>query len=178
MSKKVLIISSTPRQNGNSKVLCVAFKKGAIEFGHEVELISLSENKINFCIACYACRNTKKCFQNDDMNKTLDKMVEADVLVFATPIYYYDICAQLKAFIDRTLPRYTEICNKDLYLIATCADGSNEAIDGAINTINGFLDCVDNVRLKKVIYGTGLYAIGEAEKSKHYEETYNIGKNI
>ena len=178
MNKKVIIISSTPRKNGNSQILCEEFARGARENGNEVELISLRENKIDYCIACYACRNTKKCFQNDGMNEILEKMINADVLVFATPIYYYDVAGQLKTFIDRTLPRYTEIKNKDFYFLATCADDRREAITGALNTIQGFLDCVSNVKIKGVIYGTGVYTPGEVKNSDYLKEAYEMGKNI
>lgn len=178
MSKKVVIISSTPREKGNSYILCEKFKKGAEEMGNEVELISLRKNNIEYCIACYACRNTGKCFKNDGMNEIIEKMISADVLVFATPIYFYDISAQLKAFIDRIFPRYEEIKNKDMYLIATCADGHEEAIAGAKNTIECFLECVENVKLKGVVYGTMLYEAGEAEYSFKGKEAYEMGKNI
>lgn len=178
MSKKVVIISSTPRKNGNSQILCEAFEKGAKETENEVELISLRENRINYCVACYGCRNTGRCVQNDGMNEILDKMLEADVLVLATPIYMYDVCGQLKAFIDRILPKYTEIKNKDLYFIATCAENDKNAISSAIQTINGLIDCVENVELKEVVYGTGLYDVGEATNSKSYKEAYELGKNI
>ena len=87
MSKKVVIISSTPRKNGNSQILCEAFEKGAKETGNDVELISLRENRINYCVGCYGCRKTGKCVQKDGMNEILDKMLDADVLVFGTPIY-------------------------------------------------------------------------------------------
>lgn len=178
MGKKVLIISSTPRKNGNSHILCENFKKGAEEMGNEVELISLRENKINYCIGCYSCANTGKCFQNDGMNEILEKIISADVLVFATPIYFYDVVGQLKTFIDRIFPKYTEIENKDLYLIATCAEEEKSVISGAINTIEGFLECVENVELKGVLYGTGLHNVGEAEKSEKSKEAYEMGKNI
>lgn len=178
MGKKVVIISSTPRLNGNSHKLCEEFKRGAEETGNEVELISLRENKINYCIACYSCRNTGKCFQNDGMNEIIEKMIDADVLVFATPIYFYDVAGQLKTFIDRILPQYTKIRDKDFYFIATCADGRKEAISSSLQTINGFLDCVSNVNLKGVVYGTGLYNVGEAENSNKSKEAYQMGKNI
>lgn len=178
MSKKVIIISSTPRKNGNSHRLCEEFKKGAIDSGNEAEIISLRENKINYCIGCYACKKTGKCFQKDGMNEILEKMINADVLVFATPIYFYDISGQLKTFIDRTIPQYSNIRNKDLYFIVTCADGRKEAAYSAIETIKGFLACVSNVKLKDIIYGTGLYDIGDVENSKPSEEAYRIGKNI
>ena len=178
MNKKVVIISSTPRKNGNSQILCEAFEKGAKEAGNEVDLISLRENKINFCIACYGCENTGVCIQNDGMNEILDKIVDTDVLVLASPIYMYDVCGQLKTFIDRILPKYTEIKNKDLYFIATCAEDDKNAISSAIQTVNGLIDCLEDVRLKEIVYGTGLYDIGEATDSKAYKKAYELGKNI
>ena len=178
MSKKVVIISSTPRKNGNSQILCEAFEKGAKESGNEVELISLRENRINYCVACYGCSTTGKCVQKDGMNEILDKMLEADVLVLATPIYMYDVCGQLKTFIDRILPKYTEIKNKDLYYIATCAENDKNAIVASIQTIQGLLECVENVELKEVVYGIGLHGVGEATNSKSYKEAYELGKNI
>lgn len=178
MSKKVIIISSTPRKNGNSQILCEAFKKGTEEAGNEAELISLRENKINYCIACYGCSKTGRCVQKDRMNEILDKIIEADVLVLATPIYMYDVCGQLKTFIDRIFPKYSEIKDKDLYFIATCAEEEKEVISGAVETINGLLECVDNVELKGVVYGTGLDKAGEALNSKAYNEAYELGKNI
>lgn len=178
MSKKVVIISSTPRKNGNSQILCEAFEKGAKEAGNEVDLISLRENRINYCVACYGCQNTGRCVQNDGMNEILDKMLEADVLVLATPIYMYDVCGQLKTFIDRNLPKYEEIKNKDMYYIATCAENDKNAIESSILTIKGLLECFEDVRLKDVVYGIGLHGQGEATNSKFYNEAYELGKSI
>ena len=110
--KKIVIISSTPRENGNSHILCEEFKKGAEKSGNEVELISLREKNIKYCIACEKCQKTGRCFRRDDMPKILDDIIEADVLVFASPIYFYNISGQLKTFIDRTLPKYREIKDK------------------------------------------------------------------
>ena len=178
MSKKVVIISSTPRKNGNSQILCEAFEKGAKEAGNEVELISLRENRINYCVACYGCSNTGRCVQKDGMNEILDKMMDADVLVLATPIYMYDVCGQLKTFIDRILPKYEEIKNKDMYYIATCAENDKSAIESSILTIKGLLDCVEDVTLKNVVYGIGLHGEGEATNSGFYNEAFELGKNV
>ena len=112
------------------------------------------------------------------MNEILEKIIDADVLVFATPIYFYDVAGQLKAFIDRILPRYTEISDKDFYFIATCAEDDKEAISSSIQTVKGFLDCVSNVNLKGIVYGTGLYQTGEAKHSNKSKEAYEMGKNI
>ena len=76
MSKKVLIISASPRKNGNSETLCDEFLKGAVEAGHDVEKVSLANKKIGFCTGCYACTKLGKCVQDDDVQDILDKLVE------------------------------------------------------------------------------------------------------
>lgn len=96
--KNVLIISSSPRKNGNSQMLCEEFKRGAEEKGNSVELIRLSEKKIGYCRACnYCMKNNGACVLKDDMADVLKKFINADVLVLATPVYFYGICAQMKA---------------------------------------------------------------------------------
>lgn len=180
MSKKVCILSSTPRVNGNSQVLCEAFAQGAEASKNIVEQIDLRKEPIAPCIGCYYCTSHEgKCFQKDNMNALLEKVIEADVLVFATPIYFYSVTAQLKAFLDRTVARYTEIENKEVYVIATCADTSKHAIDGAIAPIQGWIDCVENVQLKEILYGTGLTNVGDAKKKKNrIEQAYEMGRSI
>lgn len=123
MSKKVLIISGSPRKGGNSDILCDRFREGAEAAGNTVEKVFLRSLKIGPCMACYGCRGKGVCVQKDDMEELLDQMVKADVLVLATPVYFYSMDGQLKTVIDRTLPRYTEIRDKDVYFIATAAAG-------------------------------------------------------
>ena len=113
--KNVLILSSSPRKDGNSDLLCQEFFKGAREAGHSVELVRIAEKKIGYCQACYACTRLGKCFQQDDMNELAAKMEQADVIVLATPVYFYSMSGQLKVFIDRLVPNYTKI-HADIYL--------------------------------------------------------------
>lgn len=178
MDKKVIIISSTPRKNGNSQILSEAFAKGAIENNNKVEFISLRENKINYCIGCYGCRKTGKCVQNDGMNEIIEKILNSDVVVFSSPIYMYDISGQLKVFMDRLLPHYADFENIDLYYIATCAENNPKAIKSSVETIKGFLECAKGITLKDVIYGIDLHGTGEAANSKFYNEAYELGKSI
>ena len=105
MAKKVLILSGSPRKNGNSDYLCEKFFEGAVDAGHDVEKIFISEKKIAYCRACYACQKLGKCVINDDMQEILPKIIDADVLVFASPVYFYSINAQIKTVLDRTLAR-------------------------------------------------------------------------
>lgn len=126
MSKKVLILSGSPRKGGNSYILCDEFAKGATEAGHNVEKIHVSEKNIHPCIACYHCsKNSGACVFKDDMAEILQKMIDADVFVLASPVYFYSIDSQLKAVIDRTVARWLEVKNKEFYYITTMADNEN-----------------------------------------------------
>ena len=173
--KKVLILSGSPRKDGNSDLLCDQFAKGAEEAGHQVEKIRVQEQKINPCLACYGCRGTGSCVQKDGMAAILEKMVEADTLVLATPVYFYSMDGQLKTLIDRTLPRYTEIRDKEIYLIATAAAGKG-AMERTIDSMRGFTDCLPGAQVKGVIYGSGVYQKGEVLETRASEEAYQAGK--
>ena len=97
MSKKVLILSGSPRKGGNSDLLCDEFMKGAAEAGNEVEKIRVAAKKISPCLGCYYCAaNGGKCVHNDDMAEILRKMIEADVIVLASPVYFYSVSALVR----------------------------------------------------------------------------------
>ena len=130
--KKVLILSGSPRKGGNSDVLCDEFAKGALSAGNEVEKIRIAEKKISYCTGCYFCKNSGgRCAINDDMGEILEKILSCDVLVLASPVYFYSICAQLKAVIDRSVARWTEIKYKEMYYILTAAEANSFVMDGA-----------------------------------------------
>lgn len=101
--KNITIISSSPRKQGNSDILCDEFIRGAKVVGNKTEKIYLKDKKINYCTGCGYCYNTHKCSQNDDMSEVLNSLINADIIVFASPIYFYTICGQLKTMIDRLL---------------------------------------------------------------------------
>ena len=106
MSKKVLILSSSPRKDGNSETLAAAFAKGAREAGHQVETVYLREKQVGFCKGCLACLNLGHCVIQDDAVEIAAKMHDANVLVFATPVYYYCVSGQLKTMLDRANPLF------------------------------------------------------------------------
>lgn len=179
MSKKVLILSASPRRNGNSDLLCNQFMLGAKEAGHEVTKIFLRDKEINFCIACDGCRrHDGHCVWNDDMADILEKMIEVDVIVMATPVYFYTMNAQIKTLIDRTFARYTEIINKDFYFIATAADNINLAMEKTFEGLRGFTDCLPGAKEKGVIYGIGAWEKGEIKCSPTMQQTYEMGKSL
>ncbi len=161
--KKVLILSGSPRKGGNSDTLCDEFMKGALKKGHTVEKISVAEKKIHPCTGCYFCRDHGgRCAFNDDMADILQKIIDCDVLVLSSPVYFYSICAQLKTVIDRTVARWTEIADKELYYIATAAENEPETLDITLSCFHGFAMCIDGYEEKGTLYGRGLEDRGDA----------------
>lgn len=179
MSKQILILSASPRKGGNSDVLCDAFRRGAEESGHKVEKLRLSERNMHYCTGCGVCNNTHRCVQQDDMAQVLERMVQADVIVLATPVYFYTMDAQLKTLIDRTVPRYTELSNKEFYYILTAADTNQAMLEKTVESIRGFtLDCLDTPVERGILYGTGVWKTGEVEHTKHLEDAYQMGRQV
>lgn len=178
MSKNILVISASPRKGGNSDVLCDEFMRGAAESGNNAEKIRISEKKIGYCMGCGVCHEAHKCFQNDDMAEILDKMVKADVIVLATPVYFYTMDAQLKTLIDRTVPRYTEISDKDFYYIATAADADADMLERTISGLRGFTcECLNNPKEKGIIFAAGVWQKGEVNSTEYMRKAYEMGKN-
>ena len=121
--KTVLIISTSPRKGGNSEILADEFAAGAREAGHDVEKVCLYDKTINFCKGCLACQKTQRCVIHDDADAIARKMKDADVLVFATPIYYYEMCGQMKTMLDRANPLFpAEYAFRDIYLLASAEE--------------------------------------------------------
>lgn len=180
MSRKVLIISSSMRKNGNSETLAKEFEKGAKENGNEVKMLYLRDLEINFCRGCMACLKTKKCAIKDNTTEVMEKVRTSDVLVFATPIYYYAVSGQLKTFLDRMNPIYSAGHNfKEVYLLTTAADEDDTAMDGAIKDLEGWISCFDGVKLAGVVKGTNTDNLGDILKhTNKLEEAYNMGKNV
>ncbi len=108
----------------------------------------------------------------------LEKMIEADVIVMATPVYFYTMDAQMKTLIDRTCSRYTEIVNKEFYFIATAADNTKGALERTIEGFRGFTDCLSGAKEKGIIYGLGVWHKGEINDNKALQEAFEMGKNI
>lgn len=175
--KNIVILSASPRKGGNSDLLCDQFLKGALEAGHHVEKIRLHEKNIHFCMGCEACQKTHACVQKDDMADILAKLLCADVIVMATPVYFYTMDGQMKTCIDRLVPRYTELGNKDYYFIATAADGNSQALKRTLDGFCGFLDCIDNAKEKGSILAAGVWKRGDVSGTPFMEQALNMGKN-
>ena len=177
MSKKIVIISSTPRKNGNSSILCDEFMRGAQEAGHDVEKISLAKQEINYCTGCCSCIGKPgKCVQQDDMNEILGKILAADVMVLASPVYFRSFNGQMKTFIDRICPIYPMIHNKDVYFIASAAGGSLP-VNSTFDSFRVFTDCLD-VQEKGTVSVTGLWDAGNVTNTSVMKDAYKLGQNV
>lgn len=178
--KKVLVISTTLRKGGNSEILSEQFAKGAKDSNNEVEVISLVGKNISFCKGCLSCQKTKKCTISDDANAIVEKIYNADVLAFATPIYFYEMCGQMKTLLDRTNQSYTKKHSfQDIYLLATAADTSKSSMDGAIKGLQGWVDCFDNVKIADVLFGVGVTDVGDVNsKPQMLKQAYDMGAKV
>ena len=179
MSKKVLILSSSPRKGGNSETLAVAFAKGAQEAGHQVETVYLREKQYGFCKGCFACLKLGHCVIQDDAVEIAAKMHDADVLVIATPVYYYSVSGQLKTMLDRANPLFdTDYAFTKAYLLATAAEDGSETVEGSVKAVQGWVDCFPRCQLVETVFAGGVNDIGDIIGHQALERAYQIGKEI
>lgn len=182
MKKHIVVISTSLRKGGNSDHLAEAFIKGVTEAGHTIEKITLYDKSIHFCTGCLACQNIKQgqCVIQDDADVIVRKMAEADVIVFATPIYFYEMSGQMKTLLDRTNPLFPITYNfRDIYLLTSAADGEKSAMEGAIKGLQGWIDCFENVALKGVVYGTAVDAMNAIQAHPDtLQAAYEMGKHV
>ena len=180
MAKKVLIISTSLRGGSNSDILARECEKGAKEAGNDVEYISLKGKEIKYCIGCLSCQKTGACVLKDDVADIMVKVKEAEVIVYATPIYYYEMCGQMKTLLDRLNPLYsTEYKFRDIYMIATAAENEESAFEKAYNGLQGWVDCFEKASLKGIVTGCGIddanTAAGHVDVMK---KAYELGKEL
>lgn len=177
-NKRVLIIEGSPRKKGNSQLLSEAFQKGAQEAGHIVDLVRIQEKKISFCMACDGCmRNGGTCVLHDDMADILKLFQEADVLVLATPVYFYGVSAQIKTFIDRTYPIWQNLGQKDVYYIISAGLGE-DIINRSLGDLDGFVEHLKDSEVKGRIYATNVMEAGLVKDTELIADAYQMGKSV
>ena len=177
--KKVLVISSSLRLRSNSESLADEFVRGASETGNEVEKITLREKNIRFCKGCLACQKTQRCVINDDAPGIVAKMHDADVIVFATPIYYYEMCGQLKTLLDRANPLYSSDYHfRDIYMLTSATEDEEDVPERAVAGLTGWIDCFEKARLAGTVFAGGVSEPGETEGHPSLMRAYEMGKAI
>ena len=179
MSKHVLIINSSPRKGGNSETLAASFAKGAEEIGHKVETVYLREKNYSFCKGCLACLKVGHCVIGDDAVEIAARMHDADVLVFATPVYYYSVSGQLKTMLDRANPLFdSDYAFTKAYLLATAAEDGADTVEGTIKAVQGWVDCFERCELAGTVFAGGVNGVGDIAGHPALEKAYQMGKEI
>lgn len=179
MKKEIVVISTSLRNGSNSESLADSFLRGAKEAGHHVEKISLRDKRLGFCRGCLACRHTERCVIEDDGNFIAGKLLAADVIVFATPIYYYGMSGQMKTVLDRANPIYfMDYRFREIYLLAAAADEDGNAVNGALTGLNGWVSCFEKARLAETLFAGGVDEAGEIEQHPALEKAYRMGKGV
>lgn len=179
MKKNILIISSSPRKNSNSEALAAEFARGAAEAGNSVETLSLRGADIAFCRGCLACQKTQKCVIKDDASDIAAKMMTADVLVFATPVYYYSVSGQLKTMLDRANPLYSsDYAFRSIYLLACAADDAESAVEGTETAIRGWVDCFERAEFCGTVFAGGVNAPGDIAGHEALARAYDMGRSL
>ena len=176
---KVLVLSGSPRQRGNSNALAEAFCRGAEEAGHDVQRFDTARMKVHPCLACDACRRGGTCCQQDDMQQIAPHVVDADVIALATPLYYFGMSAQLKTVIDRFYGVNEAMRNhpKQALLLAVCGDAEDAAMD-ALKAHYAALCAYCHWQDKGQLLGIGLYDVGDVQKTDLLEQAYALGKGL
>lgn len=179
MSKKIVIISTSLRAHSNSDALAQAFSKGASEAGNDVEIISLRGKKLAFCMGCLACQKTGSCVIKDDAIGITEKVLQADVVVFATPIYYYEMSGQMKTLIDRMNSMYPKDYRfREVYFLSTAAEDAEAVPARAIAGLTGWIDCYEKAALKGTVFCGGVNDADEIQGNAKLTEAYEMGLSV
>jgi len=183
MSKFVLILKSSPRENGNSNTLAGQVEAGAKEAGAEVESLMLHHMDIRPCDACDVCQETGVCIVKDDMQRVYPLLEKADAIVIAGPVYWFTISAQAKLCIDRWYalegPHGSGLAGKQIGIVLTYGD-TDLYTSGGINAIHTFESMFRYIgaEITGMVYGTA-HEIGDAEKQPELmESAYKLGQKL
>lgn len=178
MSKIIVLVGSV-RKGGNTDLLAQAFAAGA-RMKHDVEIISVADYQVNPCMGCNSCfqREGHRCFQKDDMEGIYDKLSNADVLVIASPVYFYGISAQLKAVIDRLhTPMRNDFHIKKLALLLVGAASLPELFDAIkmqYQLVLNFFQLED----AGMVCVRGVKDRGDIEGNEALKEAYTLGLSL
>ena len=175
----ILILAGSPRKGGNTDLLVNAFVKGAQQ-KHQVEVVSVHDYKVSPCMGCNACFRHKEhgCCQDDDMTAIYRKMAIADMLVIASPVYFYGLSAQLKAVIDRFHNPIRDTFHiKKMALLLVGAASLPELFDSILTQ---YQLCLNFFKLEDVghVLVRGVKEKGDISTSGQLDEAYQLGQNI
>ena len=182
---KVLVLLGSPRRNGNSAILAEQITKGAKSAGAEVEIIFLHGMKIKPCQSCYTCQkpDSKGCAIDDDMQSIYLKLIKADAWVIASPVFWFNMSAQIKLFMDRcfALPAYKKDCFVGKRIAIAMSYGDTDPFtSGCVNALRTFQDTFRYVGAKIVgmVYGSALEAGEIKSNNSLMQAAEDLGKKL
>ena len=183
--KRVLILTASPRKNSNSTILAHKAAEGVNATGGEADVVSIGTMKIAPCNACDACRTSPEagCVIDDDMQPLYRKIEEAQGIIFATPVYWFSVSAQMKCFIDRTYATYNDskyaFTGKDVGVILTYED-KDVFSEGGVNALRSFQDTFAYVKANQMgtVHGSAGKAGDVQSNDKLLQEAYELGRKI
>ena len=174
-----MILEGSPCRNGNSAILSGEFVRGAEEAGCSVEKVQIAGKKIAGCLGCNACyRNGGVCVQKDDMVEIREKMLAADVIVLASPIYFYSMTAQMKAVMDRSYAFYQQLAGKTFYFLITCGAPDAAFTETMLAALRGYTCCIPNAKAGGYVLGVGAMEAGEIRGTAAMTEAYQLGLSV
>ena len=160
-------------------MLAERFVEGAKAAGNDVEKKSLVGKNIQFCKGCLSCQKLGRCVIKDDVNDIMAKVLKADVICWATPIYYYEMSGQMKTLIDRMNAMYEQDYQfRDVYLLTTAAEDEAETSKRAETGLTGWIDCYPKSRLAGTLFCGGVNDARQIEDNPKLKEAYELGKGI
>ncbi|MCC8072411.1 MAG: flavodoxin family protein [Bacteroidales bacterium] len=176
---KITVITGSAHRHGTSALLADEFIKGATEAGHEVFRFDAAFKDVHPCLGCDTCINQGKgCVYKDDMQELNPHILEADVLVFASPIYYYNINAQIKAVMDRFYANNAALQgHKKAALLLTMADDSHESADGPTVFFDRYTNYMKWVNLG-VIAALSCWTVDDIKQTDYPLQAYELGKKL
>ena len=190
--KNILVILGGGRPRGNTMQFVEAFVKVALDAGHQTEVVSLNEKQVNGCIGCNACRFGKPCVQKDDFNSLIPAIKNADLIVFASPLYFWTLSSKIKAFIERfyciaeeddapPLGRYEKYPVRDCALLMTSADDYFWTFEQAVSYYNFALVNYIGFHDRGMLLAGGCGDTNgkpQIDKTDYLEKAYKFGKTI
>ena len=176
---KIIILEGSTNRKGSSNLLADCFKQGAEEAGHTVEIIDAAHADIHPCTGCIHCGYEGPCVQKDEMDRIRPKILEADMLVFATPLYYYGMSAQLKVLIDRFCAFNSSVQRRHMKSALLAAawnsdDWTFEALESHYKTLVRYLNLTD----MGMVLGAGCGTPSMTRHSQFPQQAYNLGNRL
>lgn len=175
----IVVLESSPHRNGSSNTLAAEFVKGAKQKGHTVQILDVAQMNIAPCLGCPNCWNICECVQKDDMSLVREEMLKADMIVFVTPTYFYQITSKLKAVIDRCHCFYHAFASKRPKTALIVTEGRTDR--HSLHFITDYYKALcEYIGYKNVgiVYGTGCWSVSETKRSIHMKEAYELGLSV